>query len=527
MNHQDRVTDEDNDRASNPARQVLRQYWGYDDFRPGQHQIVESILAGHDTLAILPTGGGKSVCFQVPALLQSGVTLVISPLISLINDQVGALKRLGVHAECLTSEKSRQERRSILARARDWGGSLLYLSPERLLSLEFEKWAPQLQVSILAVDEAHCISEWGHEFRPSYRQICHSYDLMGRPPVIALTATATPAVRADICRSLKLNQPTKIVGGFDRPNLIFSVFSSYGKRKHLNEILKSVSGSAVVYAPTRKSVERWATHLATDGHESCAYHAGLSAEMRSKAQFQWLSNEKRIVVATSAFGMGIDKPDVRSVTHVGLPPSLESYYQEAGRAGRNGQKSYATVLFGKEDIARHRDFARRIRTERSSSGSGSGSGSGCGWRRHSARRLLEMLSYAMSSSCRRRQLLAHFGEFKGPRCGTCDVCLGRHRSFVPSEENERVLREILFAFRNELSPREYRGLSGIPWYRTEQMTRWLVLRGYLKIADDLTGLPSLTLLGRHLVAGDSVDPTPGYTTRRNWKDRRCTVQEPD
>ena len=523
MNRQDRITDEDNDRASCPARQVLKHYWGYDDFRPGQLQIVESILAGRDTLAILPTGGGKSICFQVPALLLSGVTLVISPLISLINDQVGALNRLGVRAECLTSEKSKQERSSILSRARDGGCSLLYLSPERLLSLEFEKWAPQLHVSILAVDEAHCISEWGHEFRSSYRQICHSYDLMGRPPIIALTATATQAVRTDICRSLKLNQPKKIVGGFDRPNLIFSVFSSYGKRKHLNEILKTVPGSAVVYAPTRKSVERWATHLATDGHESCAYHAGLSSEMRSEAQFQWLSNEKRIVVATSAFGMGIDKPDVRSVTHVGLPSSLESYYQEAGRAGRDGQKSYATVLFGMEDVARHRDFVRRIRSEFISLGSGSRSG----WQRRSARRLLDVIKYARSQSCRRRQLLAHFGEFKGSPCGTCDICLGRHRSFVPSKEKEQVLREILLAFRNGQSPREYRPLSGIPWYRTEQMTRWLVLRGYLKISDDLSRLPILTLLGNDLVAGDSVDLKPGYIKRHNRKGLRYTAREPD
>lgn len=519
MNHPFKAIDTNHDLASNPPRQILKRYWGYDDFRPGQFQIVENILAGRDTLAILPTGGGKSICFQVPALARSGVTLVISPLISLINDQVGALKRLGVRAEGLTAEQSRRERDSIFSRARDGDCSLLYLSPERLISLEFETWLPDLPVSMLAVDEAHCISEWGHEFRPSYRQIGHSYDLMGRPPVIALTATATPAVRADICASLKLNHPTIIVGGFDRPNLIFSVFSSFGKYKHLCEILKCVSGPAVVYAPTRKAVEKWAAHLARDGHGSCAYHAGLSAERRSKAQYQWLFNEKRIIVATSAFGMGIDKPDVRSVTHVGLPSSLESYYQEAGRAGRDGLKSYATILFGKEDEARQRDFARRIRSDRDSLNHAS--------RKRSATRLLEMLSYATNSSCRRRRLLAHFGEFTTPRCGTCDVCLGRHRLFVPSRENEPVMRWVLRTLGNGRSPRESCMLAGIPWYRIEQMIRWLVCHEYLEVADDLSALPSPTRLGKDLVSGGSVDPKPDCTTQHSWMGRRCRAQEPD
>ena len=501
------------------AEQVLKRYWGYDNFRSGQRQIVESTLSGCDTLAILPTGGGKSICFQLPALLLGGVTLVISPLISLIHDQVCALNKRGISADCLTSEQSRLERTAILSRVRNGRGRLLYLAPERLQSLEFETWAPQVRFSLLAVDEAHCISEWGHEFRPSYRQICHSYSLMGRPPVIALTATATPAVREDICRSLKLNQPTKIIGGIDRPNLVFSVFRSYGKRKHLNEILKRVSGSAVVYAQTRSLVERWAEYLAVDGHATCVYHAGLSARARSEAQSQWLSDEKRVVVATSAFGMGIDKPEVRSVTHVGLPSSLESYYQEAGRAGRDGQKSYATLLFGTEDVIRHRYFVRQIRSERGSPQSRR--------RKCSTRRLLDLLKYALSYSCRRRQLLAHFGEFNAPNCETCDVCLGRHRSFVPNPEHEHELREVLRVCSDGLFPRNCIALSGIPWYRIEQMTRWLAHRGYLDCPDDLNALPILTPLGRGLVAEDSTDPILGYTRRRIEMGLRYTAQEPD
>jgi len=331
------------------ARAVLRRQWRYPDFRPGQDEVVASVLAGRDVLAILPTGGGKSICYQVPAVLGEGLTLVVSPLVALMQDQVAGLKAHGISAAFINS--------TLTARAIDqcWTDAefgryrLLYIAPERLQSDVFLARAERLKVTLLAVDEAHCVSEWGHHFRPSYLQIAQARAALGDPPTIAVTATATPEVRRDVVEHLSLRDPDVIVKGFDRPNLVWSIFRGENKREKVLDVLRGVSGSGILYATTRREVETWADWLAQQGESVVAYHAGLPAEVRTEAQRAWVEGRVRLVVATNAFGMGIDKPDVRFVIHVSLPASLEAYYQEAGRAGRDGRKAYAVLLFTPSD----------------------------------------------------------------------------------------------------------------------------------------------------------------------------------
>lgn len=338
------------------AREALRAYWGYEQFRDGQRAIVEAVLAGRDVLGVLPTGGGKSVCYQVPALVLGGLTLVVSPLIALMHDQVSALQARGIPAASLDSTRSFAQTEQTWLDAEAGRFRLLYLSPERLETDVFAARAPRLDVRLLAVDEAHCISEWGPQFRPAYRRIAAAREILGGPPVVALTATATPQVRRDIAEHLALQDPLRLVHGFDRPNLTFSVFTTENKRERLSAVLDGVPGSGVVYAATRKEVETWAAWLAGRGESVAQYHAGLPAQARAKAQADWLEGRARVIVATNAFGMGIDKPDVRFVVHVGLSGSLESYYQEAGRAGRDGERGHAILLTTPSDADTQRQL---------------------------------------------------------------------------------------------------------------------------------------------------------------------------
>ncbi len=331
------------------ARRVLREYWGYDDFRPGQWDIIRHIVERRDVLAILPTGGGKSICYQVPALLYEGLTLVISPLIALMQDQVTGLQARGVKATYINSALPRREIEQRWLAAEHGQYRLLYLAPERLSSEAFAVRASRMNISMLAVDEAHCISEWGHNFRPSYLQIAVARRHMGDPPTIAVTATATPNVRRDIVEHLALRRPERIVRGFDRPNIVWSVFRTENKRSKVLDILDGVPGSGILYSGTRKGVERWADWL-TRRNQSCAfYHGGMEGSVRERVQNGWIRGDQRIMVATNAFGMGIDKPDVRFVIHVDLPGTLEGYYQEAGRGGRDGKTSWATLLYHQGD----------------------------------------------------------------------------------------------------------------------------------------------------------------------------------
>jgi len=348
--------------SRNAALGVLEKYWGHTSFRPGQWEAIDALLKGTDTMAVLPTGGGKSLLYQLPAVLMDGLTLVVSPLVALMEDQVQALHKRGIRAGSITSSLSAREIDQCWTDAEFGKYKLLYVTPERLRTDLFLARAERLPVALLAVDEAHCISEWGHDFRPAYRQIAEIRPLLTNvegqsAPVLAVTATATPAVRRDIVEQLALREPCVVVRGFDRPNIVWSVLCEEDKYGKLIEIAKAVPGSGLVYAGTRKRAEIWAKALREEGIPAEAYHAGLDAETRSSVQQNWLDGTTRYIAATSAFGMGIDKPDVRVVAHVALPPTLESYYQEAGRAGRDGKRAHAVLLVTKGDDDLPRTFA--------------------------------------------------------------------------------------------------------------------------------------------------------------------------
>lgn len=326
-------------------RAVLRDKLGYPSFRPGQEALVRAVLAGRDALGVLPTGGGKSACYQVPAHLLGGLTVVVTPLISLMEDQVGRARAAGLRADYLSATRSGAERAVAREAATTEGLDVLFLSPERLMLREARAWLHRANVRLLVVDEAHCISEWGHDFRPAYRRI-GVFSAALAAPTLALTASATPEVRDDIIRSLALDDPLFVLRSFDRPNLAWAVSTFTTERELGSELWRRVrsAGTAIVYAQTRRRVESARDALAARGVRADAYHAGLDGDERSRVQERFMRGETRVVVATNAFGMGIDKADVRTVVHVGLPSSLEGYYQEAGRAGRDGRAAHCIAL---------------------------------------------------------------------------------------------------------------------------------------------------------------------------------------
>ncbi len=351
---------------------VLREYWGYDSFRPRQREIIDSVLAGHDTLGLLPTGGGKSLTFQVPALMLDGLTVVITPLISLMKDQVDNLRERGIRAVYLTMGMTRRETRLIYDKCRLGKTQLLYVSPERLRSESFVRELRGWNVSLITVDEAHCISQWGYDFRPSYLRIGELRGLLGPDvPVLALTASATPLVRDDIARQLRFRPDSNVYAlSFDRPNLSYVARITQSKTDKLLQVLGATTGTAIVYVRSRKKTREIAELLQGAGISATFYHAGLDPEVKAERQEQWKSGRTRVIVATNAFGMGIDKPDVRTVVHIDLPPSLEEYYQEAGRAGRDGLPSFAVLIATTHDrgLLKRRlneafppvDFVRRV-----------------------------------------------------------------------------------------------------------------------------------------------------------------------
>lgn len=349
------------------ARAILLRYFGYGDFRPPQVRAVQAVLSGRDALLVLPTGGGKSICYQVPALARKGLTIVVSPLISLMKDQVEALDRRGIHSAYINSTLSAGDVASRLAQAADGTLRMLYLAPERLDSPRMLERLQKIGVSLLAVDEAHCISEWGHDFRPSYRRIGTIRQELGTPQTVALTATATPTVRKDIARQLALHNPEIVVAGFDRTNLIYHVIptrTQQDKDRTAIELLRDADGVSVVYAPTRKAVERVATTLVRGRIRAVAYHAGLEDGERQRAQDAFMTEQAKVIVATSAFGMGIDKPNVRLVVHHSMSGSLEAYYQEAGRAGRDGETSTCVLLHSYPDRFTYEFFIEHAHPER-------------------------------------------------------------------------------------------------------------------------------------------------------------------
>lgn len=329
--------------------EVLSAVWGYSEFRPMQRPIIDSVLSGHDTLGLLPTGGGKSITFQVPALMLPGLTVVVTPLISLMKDQVDNLRERGVTAVCLHSGLTRAENKLALDRCRLGKAKLLYLSPEKLRSKTFLETLTHLNVSMIVVDEAHCISQWGYDFRPSYLRIAELREAFPDVPVLALTASATPEVQADIMKQLQFREPRVYARSFARDNISYVVRMVDHKEGMLLKALRSTSGTAIVYVRSRKRTRELADMLCAEGISAAPYHAGLDPHLKTERQNLWKSGGVRVIVATNAFGMGIDKPDVRLVVHYDLPPSLEEYYQEAGRAGRDGKPAFALVIASKSD----------------------------------------------------------------------------------------------------------------------------------------------------------------------------------
>ncbi|MCZ6917671.1 MAG: ATP-dependent DNA helicase [Gemmatimonadetes bacterium] len=396
------------------ARQILANIWGYTDFRWAQRRVVLGALRGRDVLAVLPTGGGKSLCFQVPALVLPGTTIVVSPLISLMQDQVGALQSRGVAAAYLSSSQRPGEQRVVWNAYVEGRLKLLYVAPERMSQLLERK--PAAPTPLLAIDEAHCISEWGHDFRPHYRSLGQHRYALGRPPTIALTASATPDTRNDIVRLLRMRTPLVAVNSFDRPNLHFSVKRATTQLARLQEtaaLLKRHPETAIVYVPTRNRTDGVAAVLRRWGFVAAPYHAGLPSKDRTELLQQFLDGRVRVMVATNAFGMGIDKPDVRLVIHLGIPTRPEAYYQEAGRAGRDGEPAWCRLIWLKDDLRLASAMAMEKTTTRAATASGH--------LRARKAALQTMREYVSSRRCRRKILLGYLGE-EVLQCSGCDRC---------------------------------------------------------------------------------------------------------
>ncbi len=415
---------------------ALETFFGYKSFRPGQEELIDSILSGRDTLGVMPTGGGKSVCFQIPALCLSGVAIVISPLVSLMKDQVSALLQNGIPAAYINSTLTEEALRTTCYYAARREYKLLYVAPERLSSRSFRELCSLLEVSLICVDEAHCVSQWGHDFRPDYLKI-HDFieSFEKRPVVCAFTATATERVRSDIVALLALKKAFVHVGSFDRPNLYFEVARPLNKFNALKKYLDLFSGkSGIVYCATRKNVDELCDLLTVDGYNVTKYHAGLTAETRRRNQELFSSDIKDVVIATNAFGMGIDKSNVSFVIHYNMPGDLESYYQEAGRAGRDGESASCILLYSGEDIVVQRYFIDHTEENEELSLFEKEK-----LKRARLERLGTMIAYCESTACLRSFILSYFGERSPKKCKNCSVCVGAMRSVDVTVEAQKVL----------------------------------------------------------------------------------------
>ncbi len=391
-------------------RQILHEVYGFEDFRPGQEDVVDSLLAGRHALAVMPTGSGKSLCFQVPALVLGGLTVVVSPLVALMQDQVSALRLAGVPAETIHSARDRSQNIESWRRVASGEAPILYLAPERLMTERMLSALARLPIKLFAIDEAHCISQWGPAFRPEYEGLARLKELFPGVPIAALTATADEVTRQDIAERLFDNDADVFVTGFDRPNIKLNVASKRDWRGQMMEFLADHQGaSGIVYCLSRKKTDETAAYLRDQGIDALAYHAGMEKSERERHQDAFMARDGVVMVATIAFGMGIDKPDIRFVVHADLPGSVEAYYQEIGRAGRDGAPAEAMMLYGLDDIR-----MRRVFIEKEEGGEDR--------RRREHQRLGALLGYCEAPGCRRRTLLAYFGEGSGD-CGNCDMCL--------------------------------------------------------------------------------------------------------
>ncbi len=439
---------------------ILHSVFGHEQFRPHQREIVQDIVAGHDVVCVMPTGAGKSLCFQLPAVALRGLTIIVSPLISLMADQVQHLRKLRIPAMYLNGSQPWDIQRKVLTKLQEGFRGLLYIAPERFFVGSFQRLLPELKPSLFVVDEAHCVSFWGHDFRPEYMRLAEVREQLGSPTTVAVTATATPQVQKDMVTMLGLKSPKLHVTGFDRPNLAYTCRSleGYGdKDQALLRFVKARKGSGIVYCSTRKAVEDLTALLEDQFPDRIvtAYHAGMSQESRAASQKMFMREEDSVVVATNAFGMGINKPEIRFVVHYNLPGSVEAYYQEAGRAGRDGKPANCLLFYNSRDLRTQEFFINNIGDNNSALGKKEIES----LQKHARRKLDLMVDYASSMKCRRRQILDYFGESTAVEGCECDVCqtLAHHR-YKPD------------GFRHEFPRRERTGHSPVPTQASEART---------------------------------------------------------
>jgi ATP-dependent DNA helicase RecQ len=437
---------------------LLQKHFGYSNFRPQQKEIIQHVVDGKDAIVLMPTGGGKSMCYQLPALIRQGLTVVISPLIALMKDQVQALQSNGITAAYLNSSLDKQEENEVRDELKNGRIKLLYVSPERLFSQNFLEYIAQLNVTLFAIDEAHCVSSWGHHFRPEYKKLSILKQAFQKVPIIALTATADRAVREDISILLNLNDAQYFISSFDRPNLSLAVLPGQKKRQQIEKILKRYKNKCgIIYCSSRAGTEKLAEHIQSLGHSVKAYHAGMTNDARSKTQDAFIQGNLKIICATLAFGMGIDKSDVRFVIHHNMPGNLESYYQEIGRAGRDGQPAEAILFYSYRDVQTHLGFISEIKNLE--------------YAKIQKAKLNRMQEYAEAQICRRKILLSYFSELPEHDCNNCDVCANPPQYFDGTKEAQMALSAI---------------------YRTSETI------GVSTLIDILKGTLSPSVLERHL-----------------------------
>ncbi|TJV43286.1 MAG: DNA helicase RecQ [Mesorhizobium sp.] len=479
-------------RAEDPKRRVLKDVFGFDDFRPGQADVMDALLGGRHVLAVMPTGAGKSLCYQVPALVLGGLTIVVSPLVALMQDQVAALRLAGVAADTINSSLDRDANVAAWRRVASGQTRLLYLAPERLMTERMLEALSRLDVSLIAIDEAHCISQWGPAFRREYEDLSRLRGIFAKVPIIAVTATADESTRTDIAVRLFAERVETLVLGFDRPNIKLAIAAKQdSKRQLLNFIERHPGRSGIVYCLSRKKTEEMAAFLEKNGVTALAYHAGMSKDAREANQNAFMTLSGVVMVATIAFGMGIDKPDVAYVFHTDMPGSLEAYYQEIGRAGRDGREAEAHMLFGLGDIRMRRLF---IDDEDASPEH----------KRRSHRRLDTLIGYCETAQCRRQVLLGYFGEEAQP-CGNCDNCLDQ----VPRADGAAEARIILAAVAQS---GERFGAAHVIDILTGHETEKVLARGHERLASFGSGVAHkkdfwMSLI-RQLVAGGFLEPDP-------------------
>ena len=483
--------------------EALKKYFGYDTFREGQETLVDGILSGRDVMGIMPTGAGKSLCYQIPALLLPGITLIISPLISLMKDQVSTLNQAGIHAAYLNSSLTPGQYRTAMKYMVNGQYKIIYVAPERLLTEAFIDAAKQIEISMISVDEAHCISQWGQDFRPSYLKIPDFVNLLEKRPILsAFTATATREVKEDILALLGLQDPVQLTTGFDRKNLKFLVQQPGNKWQAAREIIETHREECgIIYCLTRKTVEEVCDHLVKSGYSATRYHAGLSDEERRHNQDDFLYDRKQIMVATNAFGMGIDKSNVRYVIHYNMPKNIESYYQEAGRAGRDGLPSECVLLYSGQDVVTNQFFIDKMEPPE-----GADDETAAMIREREQERLKRMTFYCFTNECLREYILHYFGEYGSGYCGNCSNCLTQFEEKDVTEIAARLIgcvKESSWAFglvaiadavhgsrnakilRGGLAENPYYGsCSEVPLHQLRQIMNHLVMQGYLTIAGE-------------------------------------------